>query len=121
MRISDWSSDVCSSDLTQSLGGGFGKKDIWLDRAYVAIHPVNWGSITLGRMENPFRTTDLLFDEDLNFDGVAANVNSGDMLGDTVRLWATGGAFPFEYTSGSFPDKDVAKIDRKSTRLNSSH
>src|SRR3546814_10764910 len=66
MRISDWSSDVCSSDLfrlrarlgmkaviapqwtagirigtgsdnnpvstTQTLGGGFGKKDIWLDQ-----------------------------------------------------------------------------------------
>src|SRR3546814_16614213 len=29
---------------------------------------------------------------------------------DLVRLCATGGAFPFEYTSGSFPDKDVAKI-----------
>src|SRR3546814_12514823 len=96
MRMSDWSSDVCSSDLdmnadtnpggfpllnttrdrnnrinirarigltahvtdgvtagvrlasgnddspvstTQSLGGGFGNKDIWLDRACVALPP----------------------------------------------------------------------------------
>src|SRR3546814_8772375 len=28
MRISDWSSDVCSSDLTHSAGGGFGVPEL---------------------------------------------------------------------------------------------
>src|SRR3546814_4446504 len=28
MRISDWSSDVCSSDLEQGFGGGAGRKQI---------------------------------------------------------------------------------------------
>src|SRR3546814_13764309 len=42
MRIIDWSSDVCSSDLTA--GGGLA--DSGYDIADPAFHPFDWGSMT---------------------------------------------------------------------------
>src|SRR3546814_9284051 len=46
MRISDWSSDVCSSDLYISLGGGYRRHQLgtdWhLDQIYAAYKLGNW-------------------------------------------------------------------------------
>lgn len=86
-----------------SLGGGFYKRDLWLDKAWVRIAPVEWGSITLGRMANPFNSSDLLYDSDLNLDGAEIELNSGTMLGDDFKLTARGGAFPIDYGSANFP------------------
>lgn len=81
----------------QSLGGGFGKRDLWLQHAYIDLEPIAQAGLTLGRMPNPFFSTNLLFDEDLAFDGVAARLNSGTMLGEDVRLTLRGGAFPLAF------------------------
>ena len=96
---------------TQLLGGGFGKKDIWLDRAYISYEATEFAAITLGRMPNPFSSTDLLFDEDVNFDGAALTLNSADWLGESLKVSAVAGAFPFEYISGDAPSGRVEKIE----------
>ncbi len=93
----------------QLLGGGLSKKNIWLDQAYVKLSPVTWGSLTFGRMPNPFVTSDLMFDEDLNFDGVSGALSYDRLLNDRLGLSLTGGAFPLEFSADNFPSNQFIK------------
>lgn len=106
--------------LNSKLGGGLGKKDLWLDRAYLHLSPTPWTSLTAGRFANPFAAaqgeaparfsnTGLLYDDDLNFDGVSVRFDSGAMLSDDFGVALTGGAFPLDFGSENFPDTDQAK------------
>jgi hypothetical protein len=90
---------------TQLLGGGLTKKNIWLDRAYIDLHPTPWIGATLGRMPNPFFSTDLVFDDDLNFDGAAARGTYDIWPSQGVSLSANGGAFLIDYPDANFPDE----------------
>lgn len=87
-----------------SLGGGFGKRNIWLDRAYLTVTPTKWASASFGRMPNPFRSTDLLYDVDLNFDGAVITIDGKPWLGDRSYVRAHVGAFPLDYGSANFPN-----------------
>jgi hypothetical protein len=86
----------------QLLGNDFGKKDIWLDQAYIALTPVTWGAAYFGRMPDPFLRTDLVFDDYTNFEGAALSLNH-DFGPDGLQFFGTGGAFPVDYSSTSFP------------------
>ncbi len=86
-----------------SLGGGFFKRDLWLDKAWLSIEPTNWTKITLGRFENPFNSSDLLYDADVNLDGAALELNSGTMLGDDLKFAVRGGAFPIDFGASNSP------------------
>ncbi|QBZ90144.1 hypothetical protein EPZ47_15965 [Pseudomonas viciae] len=90
-------SDNNPVSTTQTLGGGFGKKDIWLDQGYLTWKPSDELTLTGGRIANPFFATDLLYSGDLNFDGVAAIFNR--KLNQDWGLFGTVGAFPVEYTN----------------------
>ncbi|WP_434600760.1 putative porin [Pseudomonas sp. Z4-7] len=90
-------SDNNPVSTTQTLGGGFGKKDIWLDQGYLTWKPSDELTLTGGRIANPFYSTDLLYSGDLNFDGVAAIFNR--KLSQDFGLFGTVGAFPVEYTN----------------------
>ena len=82
----------------QTLGNDFNKYSFLVDRAYLKIDPVEWLSLTGGRIPNPWFNTDLVWDEDLNFDGVAAsfrNVSPGVAL----RPFTTVGWFPLRADS----------------------
>lgn len=99
----------------QALSGGFGKKDIWLQKAFIEARPTSWSSLTFGRMPSPFTSTQLMFDEDLAFDGVAFSIDSGKRLGETASVTLRGGAFPldlgvegyqvFDQGKRSYPEK----------------
>ncbi|AZD22104.1 putative porin [Pseudomonas chlororaphis] len=90
-------SDNNPVSTTQTLGGGFGKKDIWLDQGYLTWKATDELTLTGGRIANPFFSTDLLYSNDLNFDGVAAIFNH--KLNRDWGLFGTVGAFPVEYTN----------------------
>jgi hypothetical protein len=94
---------------TQLLGGGLDKKDIWLDQGYIKLDPFQGTSITLGRMPNPFFHTDLVWDENLNFDGaeIAEATKAADAMG--LGAFGTVGAFPIGYMDTNFPDFSVSK------------
>jgi len=92
-------SDTSPVSTTQTLGAGFGKKDLWLDQGYITYSPSERITFTGGRIANPFMSTDLLYSNDLNFDGVAAIFNQP--LNDSLSLFGTLGAFPVEYTTDS--------------------
>lgn len=102
------------------LGGGFAKKDLWLDRAYVRLAPTPWASVTAGRFANPFSAApgesperfasgDLIYDDDLNFDGVSVRLDSASLLSDSFGISLTGGAFPLDFGSENFPDTNQTK------------
>ncbi len=103
----DWSAGIrigTGSDnnpvsTTQTLGGGFAKKDIWLDQGYLTWKAADRLTLTGGRIANPFMSTDLLYSNDLNFDGVAALFNQ--KVGRDWGVFGTVGAFPVEYTRDS--------------------
>lgn len=108
LRIATGDNDSPVS-TNQVLGGGFGKKDIWLDRAFVRFAPAPWVSLTAGRMANPFYSAPILWDEDVNFDGAALSLDSAGALGRALRLGATIGAFPLEYSGFGAPQNDSTK------------
>lgn len=91
----------------QTLGTTLNKYNFLLDRAFVAYQPVKWAKLWAGRFENPFMSTDLVWDEDIAFDGVATQ-----LAYDVTRnytLFAAAGAFPIENTNFNFPDNSVSK------------
>ena len=94
-------SDDSPVSTSQTLGGGMGKKDIWLDQAYLTYRPAKWATVTGGRIANPFESTDMLFSNDLNFDGVAA-IFKQPLEGRDVTLFGTLGAFSTEYGSNGW-------------------
>ena len=112
-RISDdWSAgirlttgnDTDRVSTNQTLGNNFNKYTIYVDRAYIRYQPADWLTVIGGRIPNPFFSTDLVWDEDLNFDGIAATFKPA--IGDgTVKPFLTIGAFPI--TADNPPNTDT--------------
>jgi hypothetical protein len=77
----------------QSLGQNFNKYSVMLDRVFLRYQPNDWISVSAGRIPNPWFSTDLVWDEDLNFEGaaIALGRRSG---GEAFRPFLTAGAFP---------------------------
>ncbi|MDP3538831.1 MAG: putative porin [Azonexus sp.] len=77
----------------QTLGQDFNKYQLLIDRAYIKYEPAEWLSISGGRIANPWFSTDLVWDEDLNFEGFAATIKPSFADGD-FKPFLTVGAFP---------------------------
>jgi hypothetical protein len=85
------------------LGGGFRKRDIWLQNAYLKAEPFDGITAMVGRFDNPLRSTDLMFDPDLAFDGLYGEVDFGHYFGKDLTLAVRGGAFPINFGDDNFP------------------
>jgi len=76
------------------MGDYFIKDGFLLDQAYLLFKPIGELSIWAGRIPNPWFYTDLIWANDLNFEGVAANYTRNicsDLTGSV-----TAGAFPLQ-------------------------
>ncbi|MDP1853714.1 MAG: putative porin [Candidatus Omnitrophota bacterium] len=62
-------SDNATTSTNQTLEQEFDKKPIWIDYAYINYDPTQWLNLKGGRIPNPFFTTDMVWDSDINFDG----------------------------------------------------
>src|SRR3546814_2531847 len=103
MRISDWSSDVCSSDLGDHLGH---------------LEPRKLSALAgLGAL----RHLDLDLAALVQVLGGHAEASRGDLLDRGVLVVAVLARREARRFSPPSPESDLAPIDRKSTRLNSSH
>ena len=95
----------------QGQGGNFSRYAIWLDRAFLKYQLDgeldSEFSVTLGRFDNPFFSSDLIWDDDLGFDGIAVQGKYEVVKG--ITPFAVGGAFPVFNTDFNFasnrPDK----------------
>jgi hypothetical protein len=92
----------------QSLGGYLSNKDIWLDRAYADYRPTEGGHVLIGRMANPFRLSELVWDDDVNPDGVAISYERP--FGDSLKLFALGSAFVLQYADDGDPSTAIATL-----------
>lgn len=81
-----------SSNQTLGQNGYFNKYNLVLDRAAIKVEPASWLSATAGRMRNPFVGTDLLWADDLSFDGVAMSLKP--QLNPTTGAFLAAGWFP---------------------------
>ncbi|MEK6714989.1 MAG: putative porin [Candidatus Omnitrophota bacterium] len=61
--------DNAATSTNQTLEQEFDKKAIWIDYAFVNYDPTAWLNLKGGRFPNPFFTTDMVWDSDINFDG----------------------------------------------------
>ena len=102
---------------TQLLGGGLDKKNLWLDQAYTTLGPFAGASLTAGRMPNPFFHTDLVWDENLNFDGAQVSEQSKPAGAPGLGLFGTVGAFPIGYIGTNFPDQSINKAQDRTEWL----
>lgn len=93
---------------TQALGGGLAKKNVWLDQAWLSYKATDWATVIGGRFDNPFVSTDMLFSNDLNFDGIAAKFDKS--LGNTgTSVFGSIGIVPLEYSGDSTPSHSQDK------------
>lgn len=94
-----------------SLGGGFRKRDLWLQNAYLRGEPVRGLTLMVGRFDNPLRTTDMLFDPDLALDGVYGELDFGKLFERDYSVAIRGGAFPIDFGDPNYPVTSIDKRD----------
>lgn len=94
-------------------GGNFSKYSIWLDRAFLGytFGPGDGDEATLliGRFDNPFFGTDVQWDEDIGFDGLALRGKA--RLSDNHTTFFTVGGFPVYNTDFNFASNQPTKFD----------
>lgn len=90
-----------TTSSNQTLGSDFNKLNFALDRAYFNYKPVEGANVLVGRMSNPWFSTDMLWDDDVNFDGIAGKYQFD--LADGVMPFITLGAFSVENTAVDQP------------------
>lgn len=79
----------------QTLGQDWNKYNLLVDQAFIKYDPAEWFSITGGKIPNPWFSTDLVWDIDLNFEGVAATFKPS-FANNTVKPFLTVGYFPIK-------------------------
>ena len=94
-------------------GGDFSKYQIWLDRAFISYDagPGDGQELTflLGRFDNPFLSTEILWDDDLGFDGLA--LRGKVKLNDSASTFFTAGYFPVYNTDFNFASNQPSKFE----------
>jgi hypothetical protein len=90
----------------QTVGAGFGKFSINVGLLYLTYKPWDFVTLTAGKMKNPFYTTDLVWDPDVNPEG-AAEIFSWKVA-DNLTVGFAAGQFQYtentESTVNSAPD-----------------
>ena len=80
----------------QTLGTTANKYSLVLDRAFLKYTPLDGLSVSGGRIPNPFFSTDLVWDEDLNFEGLAVKVEPWANEKRELKPFIAAGIFPLQ-------------------------
>lgn len=81
----------------QTLGNTGNKYSVVLDRAFLKLRPVDDLTLWGGRIPNPFFSTDLVWDDDLNFEGAAVSYAPGALDPQReFKPFVTAGVFPLQ-------------------------
>jgi hypothetical protein len=78
----------------QTLGQNFNRYQFLLDRAFIRLEPSDGLSLSAGRIANPWFSTDLVWSDNLSFDGVSAGWQLPSTSNAKFRPYATLGWFP---------------------------
>lgn len=77
-----------------TFGNYFDRDALWVDRAFIDIEPISGARIIAGRMPNPFYSTRLVWDPDINPEGVALVADRP--ITNDLGIFASGGVFPLQ-------------------------
>ncbi|RNC64534.1 MAG: hypothetical protein ED859_18450 [Desulfuromonadales bacterium] len=91
-----------------TLGDNFNKDGFVLDLAYLRWKPVTGLTLWGGRLPSPWFSTDLVWDPDLNFEGIAASYSR--QFTDSFGGFLTAGVFPLQEIEFSQRDKWLSGI-----------
>lgn len=70
-------------------GAGFSKYGIFLSKAYLGWNASDWATFVVGKQANPFYTTELVWDPDINPDGLSETFKLDELLSnDSARNWS---------------------------------
>src|SRR3546814_6364806 len=128
MRISDWSSDVCSSDLLSTRGGPVHLSLAFNPSHLEIVNPVVEGSVRARQDrrgdEEGLQVLPVLVHGDAAFAGQGVVMETLNLA--QTRGYGTGGTLHIVINNQigfttSDPRDTRSTLDRKSTRLNSSH
>ncbi|MCI4644722.1 MAG: putative porin [Hyphomonadaceae bacterium] len=93
LRLASGDNDGAVS-TNSTFGDYYYKKSIWIDQAYVDVSPLEGVNLIAGRMPNPFFSTNMLWDEDVNPEGLALAADYE--INDSVSVFGVGGVFPLQ-------------------------
>ncbi len=106
-------SPVSPNQTLGGSGGSFSKYAIWLDRAFISYDAGPGDGeellLLLGRFDNPFFSTEIQWDDDLGFDGLA--VRGKVKMSDCVSTFFTAGYFPVYNTDFNFASNQPSKFE----------
>ncbi len=104
--------------VSETLGGGLRPRNFWVQKAAIVATPNDWSKIWLGRFSNPFTSHSLvtervalMFDNDLAFDGGAAEANVGKALDIGFDATVRGGAFPIDFGNRNYVSTQFDKTN----------
>jgi hypothetical protein len=113
LATGDTNSPTSPNQTLGGSGGDFSKYAIWLDRAFLSYDagPGDGEELTflLGRFDNPFFSTEIHWDDDLGFDGLA--LRGKVKINDSVSTFFTAGYFPVYNTDFNFASNQPAKFE----------
>ncbi|MGL5020150.1 MAG: putative porin [Luteolibacter sp.] len=108
----DSNSPTSTNQTFGGSGGNFSKYAVWLDRAFLSYDagPGDGQELTFlaGRFDNPFFSTDMHWDNDLGFDGLAARGKV--RINDKASTFFTAGYFPVYNTDFNFASNQPSKF-----------
>ncbi len=109
----DNNSPTSTNQTLGAQGGNFSKYAIWLDRAFLSYDagPGDGEELVflLGRFDNPFFNTEVQWDDDLGFDGLA--VRGRVCLRENMHLFGAAGVFPVFNTDLNFASNQPSKFE----------
>jgi len=101
----------------QSYGTGFSNYGIYISRAYLGWVATDWLTLVAGKQPNPFYTTDLVWDSDVNPEGIVervdfhtlySSISGDDIRGETPwELSLVAGQFVFFDNNEDLPGPDA--------------
>ena len=104
--------DNSPTSTNQTLSG-LSKYSVWLDRAFISYDagPGDGEELKfmLGRFDNPFFSTEIQWDDDLGFDGLA--LRGKVRISDCASTFFTAGYFPVYNTDFSFASNQPSKFE----------
>jgi len=83
------------TSTNQTMGQNFNKEGVYVDRAFIKYTPASWLSVSGGRIRNPYFSTDLVWADDLNFEGFALALTP--RLDPLPNVFFTAGWFPLAF------------------------
>jgi hypothetical protein len=103
------------TSTNQTLGQSLTKTQVVLDQAYVTVRPYrDMVSVSGGRMPNPFFSTDLVWADDLSFEGIAGTFRTKSIHSEWLKNasgFVTAGWFPLgEDSPGKSRSRDLLGV-----------